>query len=233
MKVSRSPEKRGGAGKLIMISALVIAILVGGGLAFTLLQPGSDQAEAGSVQPAAGGTATGTQPEVPAQQVGENGMPIPTVTFGEVLDEGFVEVNLSSEFGRQVWFTNQVDTTNRATTMYVALYNQDQDTIVRTIQMDGYLKGQPVDDAQITVHYPYGPKRLVRYSREHGTIQVAQFYDQPYTHSIFTPKLRVALVNQEVSLSNPKGPTTFSCSWTPPGSPTVSSSSSSRPSPTS
>lgn len=205
MRVSRSPEKRGGAGKIIMISALVIAILVVGGLAYTFLLPGSDQAEAGAAQPASGVNTAAAEPEVPAQQVSEDGIPIPIVTFGEVLDEGFVEVNLPSEFGQRVWYTNQVDTTNRQITMYLALYNQNQDTIVRTIQLDGYLKGQPLDDAQVSVHYPAGPKRLVRYNREHGTIQIAQFYDQPYTHSIFTPKLRVALVNQEVSLSNPEG----------------------------
>ena len=218
MKISRAPEKRGGANKIVLVSALVIAILVVGGLAVTFLQSSSEPAEAQETNPAvsAAGSEFGGS-DAPAQQAGPGEIPIPTVNVGDLISEGFVDVALPADFNRQVWYTYQVDTTDRKITLYVAMYNQEQDAIVRTIQLDGYSEGEALEDAQITVHYAEGPKRLVRYNRLNGTIQMAQFYDQPYTHSIFTSQLRVALVNQDIVLTNADGTATAQIQLDPTG----------------
>ena len=218
MRVSRAPEKRGGAGKMILVAVVVIAILVVGGLVVTFFPTSSDPAEAKEANPAIAPVGSDTQEaDHPDQQVGPGGVPIPTVSFGDILSEGFLEVALPGDFNPEVWYTYQVNREDRQITMYLALYNNEQDAIVRTIQLDGYTEGEALGDAQITVHYPEGPKRLVRYNRPNGSIQMAQFYDQPYSHSIFTSQLRVALVNQDMVLTEAEGSATVQLQLDPTG----------------
>ena len=233
MRVSRAPERRGGTNKSMMYFALVIAALVVGVLV-TYLATGFGFSAAKGDQTATPDTvaapvapvnlgfaalpplATPVPTAVPnpaaaaggeAAKVESNALPnfVPDVKFGEVLSQGFVKLNLPAAKGVDSWYTYEVDTATREITLFFAIYNDSGDDLVRTVKVEGYSQGQVLTNAEITVFYPNGPERVLQFDGSQGTMTVTQQYAKPAGPSLFSPELRVALVNYGIALQNADG----------------------------
>ena len=77
--------------------------------------------------------------------------------------------------------------------------------MVRTVKIEGYTQGHDLENAELTLFYPEGPERVLNFNRGRGTITLTQQYQQPHGPSIFSPELRVALVNHGMALSDDTG----------------------------
>ena len=86
--------------------------------------------------------------------------------------------------------------------MYFAVYDSDYANIVRTVQIDQYTEGEEISNAQLGIFYDEGPARTVQFNRSEGTITMTQNYAQPFGPSLFSPDLRVALVNPRMSMQD-------------------------------
>jgi hypothetical protein len=228
MKVSGTPEKWGGGNKAMMYASLIFGAVIIGVLVtyFTtgFKSPAAtvDQLEVAgaantmSLVSLPGVTPTPLPPlaATPEPTVGlkllEPGPDpmtglVPDVKFGEVLAEGLVQVELPGNNAAKTWYTYQVDTATRNMTLFFALYSGSSNTMVRTVKIEGYTRGQNLENAELTLFYPEGPERTLFFNRRQGTITLVQQYQQPYGPSIFSPELRVALVNHGMKLSDETG----------------------------
>ncbi|MFQ6026802.1 MAG: hypothetical protein ACE5Q6_04720 [Dehalococcoidia bacterium] len=234
MRVSRTPERRGGANKSVMYFALVIAALLIG-ILVTYITTGLGSTSAKGDQ---GDVLTSAAEPAPPVNTGFAALPtlatpvptaaptpvapvvvaevvevetslypgfVPDVSFGEVLSEGFVEIDLPSHKGVESWYTFQVDTTSREITLFFALYSEERDSLVRTVKVEGYSQGQILDNAEITVFYPGGPERILGFDGTQGIMTISQQFANPRGPSLFSPELRVALVNYGISLQDASG----------------------------
>ena len=226
MKVSRAPEKRAGTNKGLLYLSVIVAVVIVGVL-ITYFTTGFQSPSATGDQTGVAETASRTpvqQLALPTVVAPPTATPapvlelkllesepdplpgfIPDVKFGEVLSEGFVNVELPGDNLNQAWYTFQVDTATRDITLYFAFYNDSLDTIVRTVQIDSYTQGQDLTNAELTVFYPEGPERTIGFDGAEGTIILTQQYRQPYGPSLFSAELRVALVNQRMELQDQSG----------------------------
>jgi hypothetical protein len=225
MKISRAPEKRGGSNKTLMYSLAVVAIAVaailvvyfatGFGPRFaTGDQTGLNDLAVSPVQlpiaPVPDPSPTpAAEPESPMTILADEpiSLPrvIPEVKFGEVLSEGLVDVDLPGNVTVESWYTFQVNTTSRDITLFFVLYGDSADTITRTVKVEGYTQRGSLNQAEVTLFYPEGTDRVIVFDREQGTINLNQQYQQPYGPSMFSPELRVALVNQNMELTDDSG----------------------------
>ena len=62
---------------------------------------------------------------------------LPDVKFGEIIDEGWVDLELPGQQSAETWFTLQVDTKTRGITNFFALYNDDS-KLVSSIKIENY-----------------------------------------------------------------------------------------------
>ncbi|HZA25035.1 MAG TPA: hypothetical protein VFA32_20975, partial [Dehalococcoidia bacterium] len=145
MRVSRAPEKRGGANRIVLYLSLVFAAVIIGILVtyFTtgFESPSATGDQSGITDVEASKVSTGSQ-LAPTPVPTATGTPVPTVAlrmlesepqrvpefvpdvqFGEVLSEGFVEINLPGSSTNQSWYTFQVDTVTRDITLFFAIYD--------------------------------------------------------------------------------------------------------------
>jgi hypothetical protein len=231
MKVSRTPEKRGGGNRTLVYVSLVFAVVIIGVVVtyfttgFNLPSATGDQSELASAPNTPHTSSLASLPQVaptplpppaatPEPTVGlkllEPGSGplagrVPDVKFGEVLAEGLVQVELPGNNAAKTWYTYQVDTATRDITLFFALYHGSSNTMVRTVKIEGYAQGQELENAELTLFYPEGPQRVLTFNRGQGTITLAQQYRQPYGPSIFSPELRVALVNHGIELRDDTG----------------------------
>jgi hypothetical protein len=227
MRISRAPERRGGTNKIVLYLALIFAAVVIG-ILVTYFATGFDSRSAtgdqtGIPEVAANSTA-GVGQLAPTPIPPATATPVPTVAmklleaepqplprfvpdvqFGEVLSEGFVDINLPGNNAHQSWYTFQVDTATRDITLFFAVYDQSQGTIIRTVKIEGYTQGTDLEIAEVTLYYPQGPERVIVFDGNQGTITLTQQIRQPYGPSLFSPKLRVALVNQRMLLKDETG----------------------------
>jgi hypothetical protein len=227
MRVSRAPEKRGSANRIVLYLSLVVAAVVIG-ILVTYFATGFESRSATGDQSGITDVAANNDSSVsqlaPTPVPPVTAMPVPTVAlrmleaepqpppvfipdvqFGEVLAEGFLDINLPGNNTNQSWYTFQVDTATRDLTLFFAIYDQSQSTIVRTVKIDGYSQGNDLENAEVTLFYPEGPERVVAFDRNQGTITLTQQMRQPYGPSMFSPELRVALVNQRMELKDETG----------------------------
>lgn len=231
MRFSRMPESRRGNGLRLLGLALVAIVVVTAALVvyFTVgFGPNFSQA-ASPEGPKGAGNATlaassplGALPPAPVAQQAPTPVPeitlqtqkeesnllsppIPSVSYGEVLSEGFVTLDLPGEQVRNAWYTFQVNTSTREITLFFALYNEGKDTIIKTVEVARYTQGELINNACITMFYPQGPERYLSFDAEAGTIGLSQRHGQPYGPSMFTPELRVALVNYGLVLGDESG----------------------------
>ena len=227
MKVSRAPERRGGANKIVLFIALFGAAIVAGVLIIYFTTGFESRAATGDQLEAPAASSTGAevaQPE-PAPETSPIPTPMPTVAlklleaepelqprfipdvnFGEVLSQGFTDLKLPSNTTAQSWYTFQVNTVSRDITLFFAVYDSSLNTIVRTVKIEGYSQGGDLDSAEVTLFYPQGePERVLVFDRDQGTMTLTQQMRQPYGPSLFSPELRVSLVNQRMLLADQTG----------------------------
>ena len=225
------PEYRGGnSGSPIVLILVLLAVLVVGGVVIYLLLGNNMaspapapvtpvQSAAINQQPALPTLAppqpvmqptlapVNTAPE-PAQQdpqpTGGTFLP-PEVLYGEILAEGFVDLELLA--GRvRTYFTFQVDTSTQNIVLFFGLYNPDGTAISRSIVVEDYSQSELIDNAQLTVYYPEAPATVIRFDKTSGTVESSQFYTtQPYGPGIFTPQMRISLIKQNLPLLNTDG----------------------------
>ena len=229
MRVSRAPEYRGGTGSpILLILVLLVVLIVGGVVIYLLLE--NNPAAAPVVPPAQVTTPGNPEPfptvpqrSNPAPQVQPTQPPVspqetnmsmggdtlrfqpPEVIFGEVLAEGFVDLELLN--GRvRTWFTFQVDTSTQNIVLFFGFFDQEGKTMSRTVSVENYSQSEIIDNAEMTVFYPGAPDRVINFDREAGTITSRQFYTtQPYGPSLFSPQTRISMINQGLVLQNVEG----------------------------
>ncbi len=129
---------------------------------------------------------------------------LPIAKFGEVLDEGWVNLNLPANQTAETWYTLQVDTKTRGITNFFALYNEDSQ-IISSIKIEDYTKDEPLDNAELTLYYSDGSKRMMVFDREEGTMSLTQHYLQPSGPSMFSADVRVAMVFYGLELTDDTG----------------------------
>ena len=223
MRVSRAPEKRGGTSKILLYLSLVATVALAG-ISVTYFTTGFDLRSATgdqtgltdlAVVPAEVDLALAQVAVAAAEPDSELMLPadepvtlprlIPDARFGEVLSEGIVEVDLPGEVTAESWYSFQVNTSTRDITLFFALYGNSPDTITRTVKIEGYTQRGALNIAEVTLFYPEGTDRQIIYDGQQGIITLSQQYPQPYGPSMFSPELRVAMVNQKMVLTDDSG----------------------------
>ena len=217
----RAPEHRYGPNRLILYSTVVIAVVIVVALVTyitTGLQSSSVNGDQITIatpqQPILLPTVIAVVPPtaVPTQ-IAQESVPAvkteplfaPDIQIGEILSQGFVDITLPGAYNSKAWYTFQIDTTTRDITVYFAIYDNSYDNIIRTLQIDKYTEGKDIQNAKLSIFYNDGPARTVQFIRDEGTIVMTQQYSQPFGPSLFSPDLRVALVNQRMQLSDGSG----------------------------
>ena len=221
MRVSRMPEYRNGSGSPIVLILVLLAVLIVGGVVIYLLlgnnvvNPDQEPVAAPVVAPVVPAIPQGREPAVqptlppmeptaaPPPQV-EAFVP-PEVLYGEILSEGFVDLELLA--GRvRTYYTFQVDTSTQNIVLFFGLYDPTGAAISRSIVVEDYSQSEVIDNAQLTVYYPDAPPTVIRFDRESETIESSQFYTtQPHLPGVFSPQMRIALIKQNLPLANADG----------------------------
>lgn len=217
MRVSRAPEFRNGSGSPIILILVFLAVLIVGGVVIYLLL-GSNVGGSAEPPPAVPTVAPAPQPlpvqpapvqplvpqvdPVPTPDASGPAYPKPEVIFGEVLSEGFVDLELLT--GRvRTFFTFQVDTSTQNIVLFFGLYEGTGQAISRSIVVEDYSQSELIDNAELTVYYPEAPPTVIRFDREPGTVVSSQFYTtQPFDPGLFSPQMRIALIRQNLLLQN-------------------------------
>ena len=220
MRVSRMPEYRGGSGSPIVLILVLLAVLIVGGVVIFLLLD-SNSASQDTVAPTPvpqpvvqSSPAVVPQPlptlpaPEPAPQEG-SAMPEPfqppQVLFGEVLAQGFVDLQLLTGQVR-TFYTFQVDTSTQNIILFFALYDPTGQAISRSIVVEDYSQSELIDNAELTVYYPDAPATVIMFDKEEGTIQSSQFYTtQPHGPGLFSSQMRIALIKQNLPLASGDG----------------------------
>ena len=159
-------------------------------------------------------TATAETPvtEPPVQPAVEFGTEVirsllPDVDFGEVLEEGFMELKLPAGDLVDTWYTFQVDTRSLDITVFFALFDEAREAISTTVKVENYTQGSPLASAEVALYYPEGSQRVLTFDRSEGAIKVTQDYRLPYGPSIFSTDLRRSLVYYGMQLQDLSGST--------------------------
>ena len=221
MRVSRMPEYRGGSGSPIVLILVLLAVLIVGGVVIYLLLgnnvvnpappaptvaplPSNVIPQPAPADPLMIPQATPVPPPADPQVEPATYVP-PEVLYGEVLSEGFVDLELLA--GRVTsFFTFQVDTSTQNIILFFALYDPTGQSISRTIVVEDYSPSELIGNAQLSVYYPDAPPTVIRFDRESGTVESSQFYTtQPHAPGIFSPQMRIALIKQNLPLANSDG----------------------------
>ena len=221
MRVSRMPEYRNGSGSPIVLILVLLAVLIVGGVVIYLLLGNNnvvnpDQEPAApapapvqplnppSGQPAVQPTLPPMEPTIAPPPQMEVFQP-PEVLYGEILSEGFVDLELLA--GRvRTYYTFQVDTSTQNIVLFFGLYDPTGAAISRSIVVEDYSQSELIDNAQLTVYYPDAPPTVIRFDRESESIESSQFYTtQPHLPGVFSPQMRIALIKQNLPLSSSDG----------------------------
>ena len=234
MRVSRTPEKRGGGKKPLvyfslvgttLILAAVVVYFIGGFDAplEMVTQTGESQSSAGRASDIIDQEAT-LRPTVTARpaptpiptvvitlleaEAEPSPRPLPQVQFGEELDQGLVQLALPANQQVDTWYTFQVNTSTGDITLFFALYDNSLANPLGTVKVEHYSQGSMLDNAEITLSYPNAPDRLLAFDGATGTMSLVQEQDwQPYSPSLLTLDLRVALVQRDITLQDETGDT--------------------------
>jgi hypothetical protein len=214
------PEYRGGSGSPIVLILVLLAVLIVGGVVIFLLL-GGNSASQDTVQPTpVPAPVIRTDPAIvpqpqptpmpvePAPQQGSS-MPEPfqppQVLFGEVLAQGFVDLQLQTGQVR-TFYTFQVDTSTQNIILFFALYDPTGQAISRSIVVEDYSQSVLINNAELTVYYPDAPATVIRFDKEAGTVESSQFYTtQPHGPGLFSSQMRIALIKQNLPLSSGDG----------------------------
>ena len=240
MRVSRAPEYRNGSGSPIILILVLLAVLIVGGIVIYLLLGSNVGSEPlpPPTAPAPPPLATlpppppidrsglaqdpaGVVPQ-PAPQETAATCPKPEVLFGEILSEGYVDLELLT--GRvRTFYAFQVDTSTQNIVLFFGMYDQVCQAISRSVVVENYSQAELINNAELTVYYPDAPPTVIRFDREPGTVVSSQFYTtQPYDPGLFTPQMRIALIRQNLLLQNNDGTISADLQLDPSGVSTLS-----------
>ena len=217
------PEYRGGSGSPIVLILVLLAVLIVAGVVLYLLfgsNPVSPAAETVDpvapapvqpvqpVQPAIQQEAPPVQPQeqAPPPQSGPQPFQPPEVLYGEILAEGFVDLQITGGGIVRTFYTFQVDTSTQNIVLFYALYDPTGLAISRSVVVEDYSQSELIDNAQLTVYYPDAPATVIRLDKESGTVESSQFYTtQPHGPGLFSSQMRIALIKQNLPLVNSDG----------------------------
>ena len=227
MSFSRIPESRRGGNLPVFGLATVVVLVAAALIVYFTIGFGANFSQAASPQDLPGSSNTNLAASSPvrallpaqvaATSIPESALktkeqnstpqspPIPAVNYGEVLSEGFVPLELPGGESLDSWYTFQVNTSTRDITLFFALYNSGKDTIIKTVEIGHYGQGELIDNARVTMFYPNGAQRHLHFDAVAGTTSLSQRYGQPYGPSMFSPELRVAMVNYGLVLGDESG----------------------------
>ena len=132
---------------------------------------------------------------------------LPDVEFGEVLEEGFGSLKLPGGELVDTWYTFQVDTRTGKITVYMAQFDSDLESILTTLKVDNYAKGEELQFAEMTLYYSDGSERIISLDNSDGTFKLIQHYNLPFGPSVFSPPLRRELVFFGMELQDEPGET--------------------------
>ncbi len=137
-----------------------------------------------------------------AQETERNLEFLPQVRFGEVLGEGLMELPMPSGEKVDTWYTFQVDTTSGEIIVYFALFDEEEQSILSTVRVDNYSKGNDLTQAEVTLFYEDGMQRVIGFDGVAGAMSIAQRYNLPQGPSIFSRELRRSMVYRGMELKD-------------------------------
>lgn len=127
---------------------------------------------------------------------------LPQVRFGEVLGEGLMELSMPNGERVDTWYTFQVDTTSGEIIVYFALFDEEKQSILSTVRVDNYSKGNDLTKAEVTLFYPDGMQRVIGFDGVAGTMSLTQRANLPYEPSVFSRELRRSMVYYGMALQD-------------------------------
>ena len=129
----------------------------------------------------------------------------PDAQFGEVLEEGLVDLRFPGGDLVNSWYTFQVDTETQDITLLFAQYDDGLESIISTVKVDNYARGIGPKNAEVTLYYPDGSNRTLFFDGNEGSIVLDQQYRLPTGPSMFSSGLRRALVYYGLKLQDEIG----------------------------
>ena len=130
---------------------------------------------------------------------------LPEVKFGEVLGEGLVELKMPGGDLVDTWYTFQVDTKTGDITVFFALYDEAERSVLSTVQVADYAKGTDLKGAVVALYYEDGSERIVEFDGAAGSMYLTQLYKVPFGPSMFSPDLRRSMVYYGMELQDDTG----------------------------
>ncbi len=130
---------------------------------------------------------------------------LPDAQFGEVLEEGFTQLKFPGGSQVETWYSFQVDTKTRDITLFFAQYDDRLESIVATVKVEQYTRGNDIANAEVTLYFPEGSRRVLLFDAEEGSIALDQQYTLPVRTSMFSSGMRRALVYYGMNLYDEAG----------------------------
>ena len=127
---------------------------------------------------------------------------LPDVKFGDVLDEGLMELKMPGGESVDTWYTFQVDTEKRDITVFFALFDAERQSVLSTVQLNNYTRGSELQKGMVTLYYEDGSERVLAFDGVEGTMTLTQHYKVPFGPSMFSPDLRRSLVYYGLKLQD-------------------------------
>ena len=134
---------------------------------------------------------------------------LPEVKFGDILDEGLVDLRMPGGEMVETWYTFQVDTEKRDITVFFALFDVEERSVLSTVQLNNYSKGNDLESGMVTLYYKDGSERVLAFDGAEGTMTLTQHYNVPFGPSMFSPDLRRSLVYYGLELQSEAGDQTM------------------------
>ncbi len=134
---------------------------------------------------------------------------LPEVRFGDILDEGLVDLKMPGGETVDAWYTFQVDTEKRDITVFFALFDAEKRSVLSTVQLNNYSKGNDLESGMVTLYYEDGSERVLAFDGAEGTMTLTQHYKIPFGPSMFSPDLRRSLVYYGLELQSEAGDQTM------------------------
>ena len=134
---------------------------------------------------------------------------LPEVRFGDILDEGLVDLKMPGGETVDTWYTFQVDTEKRDITGFFALFDAEKRSVLSTVQLNNYSKGNDLESGMVTLYYEDGSERVLAFDGAEGTMILPQHYKVPFGPSMFSPDLRRSLVYYGLELQSEAGDQTM------------------------
>jgi hypothetical protein len=129
----------------------------------------------------------------------------PEAQFGEVLEEGLVDLRLPQGELVKTWYSFQVDTDTRNITLFFAQYDDAFERILSTVRIEDYTWDNDLDNAEVVFNYPNGSTRTLVFDAAEGSISLNQQYVLPVGPSMFSSDLRRGLVYYAMQLQDNSG----------------------------